>query len=418
MERRKEETTTIEQEAVARSVIKNSRSPSENLIGSVQEKLGLDRANHAEQLLENVEKEQAAARAARHWQEVLDRTQDPYARKYFEGLVNVSALKAVHNRLVGLAYDKASKGPAYETIIRDYEGKARTALHELATKVKPSTETSLIEKGLARARMELAVHQDNAGAHELLQFRYQELGKHDLSQSYQDRARLENATSRGLTTVVTAYEAKLKSLEIGKAEPRSLLPNLHQAQRTLERAEQHLEDSREAHQKVQAATREVAEIQKAITRLEKESSNRTLTPTEQKVFKEALEQRDKFTHAAEGQALNAAASYRQYQQNVKAAELAYDALSRALSGKGLDLAAVGDESPAPLEKAEQNTTVERGNGDLPGPGRGRQELHVTNAAIQEPELRKPAVALAREDYARVPVGAVVQQTLKQVDHEL
>ena len=90
---------------------------------------------------------------------------------------------------------KPAKEPAYETIIRDYEGKARTALHELATKVKPSTETSLIEKGLAKAQMELAVHQDKAGAHELLQFRYQELGKDNLSQGYQDRARLENATS-------------------------------------------------------------------------------------------------------------------------------------------------------------------------------------------------------------------------------
>ena len=141
-----------------------------------------------------------------------------------------------------------------------------------------------------------------------------------------------------------------RALEIGKAEPPSPLPNLRQAQRALERAEQHLEDSHEAHQKVQAATREVVEIQKAITHLEKESSNRTLTPTEQKVFKEALEQRDKFTRAAEGQALNAAASYRQYHQNVKAAELAYDALSRALTGKGLDLATVGSESPAPLGK--------------------------------------------------------------------
>ena len=176
-------------------MIKDSRSPTENLIGSLQEKLGLHHEKHAEQLLESVEKEQAAARAARHWQEVLDQTQDPYARKYFEGLVHVSALKAVHNQLVGLAHDKASKEPAYETIIRDYEGKARTALHELATKAKPSTETSLIEKGLAKAQMELDVHQDKAGAHELLQFRYQELGKDNLSQGYQDRARLENATS-------------------------------------------------------------------------------------------------------------------------------------------------------------------------------------------------------------------------------
>jgi len=418
MERRKEETTTIEQEAVARAVIKDSRSPAENLIGSVQEKLGLHDEKHARQLLESVEKEQAAARAARHWQEVLDQTQDPYARKYFEGLVQVSALKSVHNRMVGLAHDKASKEPAYETIIRDYEGKARTALHELASKAKTSTETSLTEKGLAKAKIELDVHQDKAGAHELLQFRYQELGKDNLSQGYQDQARLENATCRGLTTVVTAYETKLKTLEPGKGATPLPLPNLREAKLSLERAEQHLEDSHEAHQKVQAATREVVEIQKTITHLEKESSNRSLTPTEQRIFKEAVQQRDNFTRAAEGQAVNAACSYRQYDQNVKAAELAYDALSRALTGKGLDLTTFGSKSPAPLERTEQNTTLERGNGDLQGPGRGRQELHVTNSAIQEPELRKPAVALGKEDYARVPVGAVVQQTLKQIDHEL
>ncbi len=418
MERRKEETTTIDNEAVARAVIKDSRSASENLISNLQEKLGLHHEKHAQQLLESFEKEQAAARATRHWQQVLDQTQDPYARKYFEGLVQVAALKAVHNQLLGLAHDKASKEPAYETVIRDYEGKARTALHELGTKVKPSTDTILTEKGLAKAKIELDIHQDKAGAHELLQFRYQELGKDNLTRNYQDRARLENATSRGLTTVLTAYETKLKTLETGKAATPPALPNLQLAQRALERAEQHLEDSREAHQKVQAATREVVEIGKTISRLEKESSNRSLTPTEQKVFKEALEQRDKFTRAAEGQALNAVASYRQYHQDVKAAELAYDALSRALTGKGLDLTAVGSKSPVPLERTEQNTTLERGNGDPQGPGRGRQELHVTNSAIQEPELRKPAVPLAKEDYARVPVGAVVQQTLKQIDHEL
>ncbi len=418
MERRKEETITIQNEAVARAVIRDSRTPAENLIGSLQEKLGLHHEKHAEELHESLEKEQAAVRATRNWQEVLDQTQDRYDRQYFEGLASISALKAVHSQLVGLAHDKASKEPAYETILRDYEGKGRTALHELATQVKPSTETGLIEKGLAKAQAELKVHQDRAGANELLQIRYHELGKDDLSQAYQDRARLDNATSRGLTTVVMAYETKLKTLETGTAAAPPPLPNLREAGRALERAEQHLEDSHKAHQQVRAATREVVEIQKTITQLEKEASNRTLTPTEQKVFKEALEQRDKFARAAEGQAFNAVASYRQYHQNVKAAEQTYDALSRALTGQGLHLATAESEKSAPLERTEQNTTLERGNGDLQGPGRGRQELHVTNSAVQEPELRKPAVSLAKEDYARVPVGAVVQQTLKQIDHEL
>ncbi|MCI0720958.1 MAG: hypothetical protein L0338_18620 [Acidobacteria bacterium] len=418
MEPSKEETTTIENEAVARAVIKDSRSAAENLIGTLQEKLGLHHEKHAEELLESVEKEQAAAHAARHWQEVLDQTQDPYDRKYFEGLVHVSALRAVHNQLVGLAHDKARWEPVYQTVIRDYEGKARTALHELATVARPLTETSLTEKGLAKAQTELNAHQDKGGALELLQFRYHELGKDNLSQGYQDRARLENATTRGLATVVTAYETKLKTLDVGKAEAPPQLPNLRVAERALERAEQHLEDSHRAHQQVRVATREVVEIQKTITHMEKESSNRTLTATEQKVFKEAVQQLDKFTRAAEGQALNAVASYRQYHQDVKAAERAYDALSRALTGKGFDLATAASGRSAPLERTGHSTTLEHGNGDLQGPGRGKQEVHIANSTAQEPELRKPAVSLAKEDYARVQVGAVVQQTLKQIDHDL
>jgi hypothetical protein len=418
MEPSKEKTTTIESEAVARALIKDSRSAADNLIGSMQEKFGLHHEKHTEELLESVEKEQAAARAARHWQEVLDQTQDPYDRKYFEGLANVSALKAVHNQLVGLAHDKARWEPVYQTVIRDYEGKARTALHELATEARPSTETSLTEKGLGKAQTELKTHQDKGDALELLQFRYHELGKDNLSQGYQDRARLENATTRGLATVVTAYETKLKTLEVGKAEPPSHLPNLRVAKRALERAEQHLEDSHKAHQQVRLATREVVEIQKTITHLEKESSNRTLTATEQKVFKEAVQQRDRFTRAAEGQALNAVASYRQSHQDVKAAERAYDALSRALTGKGFDLATAASSRSAPLERTGHSTTLEQGNGDLQGPGRGKQEVHIANSTVLEPELRKPAVSLGKEDYARVPVGAVVQQTLKQIDHDL
>jgi hypothetical protein len=417
METRKEETITIENKAVARAVVKDSRSTTENFVDSLQEKLGLHHDKHAEERLESFEKEQAATRTARHWREVLDQTKDRYARLYFEGLANISGLKAVHNQLVGLAHDKARQEPVYEPIIRDYEGKARTALHELATRVKPSTETPLLEKGLAKAQTELNAHRDKAGAHELLQFRYEELGKDDLSQGYQDQARLENATRRGLTTVVRAYEAKLKTFETGKTEAPLQLPNLREAERQLERAEQHLEASHKAHEKVQTATREVVEIQKTITHLEKESSSRSLTRTEQKVFREAVDQRERFIRAAEGQALNAVASYRQYQQSVKAAEQAYDALSRALTGRGLDLVGAGNEKSVALERSEQSTSLERGNGDLQSPGHGKQEVYVNNSAPEEPELRKPAIALSRQN-SHLPVGAVVQQTLKEVDHEL
>jgi hypothetical protein len=67
--------------------------------------------------------------------------------------------------------------------------------------------------------------------------------------------------------------------------------------------------------------------------------------------------------------------------------------------------------------AIHNEAVECGNGDLQGPARDRQELHVSHSAIQEPELRKPALEVAIQDY-HLPLGPVIQQTLKQIDHEL
>ena len=155
MERRKEE-DDHDRTRSRGSSRDQSRSPAENLVGSLQEKLGLDHEKHAEQLLENLEKEQAAAQAARNWQEVLDRTQDPYARKYFEGLVHVSALKAVHNQLVGLAHAKASKESAYETIIPEtMKGRPAPRSTNSPPRRNHRPRLSLIEKGLAKARMEL-----------------------------------------------------------------------------------------------------------------------------------------------------------------------------------------------------------------------------------------------------------------------
>ena len=68
--------------------------------GRVQERTGLEYQQYAQGLAEAVEQQQAASRAAVHWQEVLDKTEDRHARRYFEGLVQLSTLKALHHNLI------------------------------------------------------------------------------------------------------------------------------------------------------------------------------------------------------------------------------------------------------------------------------------------------------------------------------
>src|SRR5438093_13397480 len=118
--------------------------------GRVQERTGLEYQQYAQGLAEAVEQQQAASRAAVHWREVLDKTEDRHARRYFEGMVQLSTLKALHHNLIAQSFQRAGQEAAFAAVNRDHEGKAQTAAGETASPVKASSEIALSERARNR----------------------------------------------------------------------------------------------------------------------------------------------------------------------------------------------------------------------------------------------------------------------------
>src|SRR5438093_12336410 len=105
--------------------------------GRVQERTGLQYQQYAQGLAEAVELQQAASRAALHWQEALDMTEDRHARRYFEGLVKLSTLRALHHNLVAQSFERAGQDGAFAAVNRDeHESKAQTVPGEPANLAK------------------------------------------------------------------------------------------------------------------------------------------------------------------------------------------------------------------------------------------------------------------------------------------
>src|SRR5205809_3435713 len=117
--------------------------------GRVQERTGLEYQQYAQGLAEAVEQQQAASRAAVHWREVLEMTEDRHARRYFEGMVQLSTLKALHHKLIAQSFQRAGQDAAFAAVNRDdHDSKAQTLADEPASPGKASSEIALT----ARAR--------------------------------------------------------------------------------------------------------------------------------------------------------------------------------------------------------------------------------------------------------------------------
>src|SRR5213594_2500437 len=104
--------------------------------GPVQERTGLEYQQYAQGLAEAVEQQQAASLAAVHWREVLDKTEDRHARRYYEGLVQLSTLEALHHNLIAQSLQRAGHDAVSAAFNRDHEDKAQTVAGETASPVK------------------------------------------------------------------------------------------------------------------------------------------------------------------------------------------------------------------------------------------------------------------------------------------
>ena len=395
--------------------------------GRVQERTGLEYQQYAQGLAEAVEQQQAASRAAVHWREVLDKTEDRHARRYFEGLVQLSTLKALHHNLIAQSFQRAGQEAAFAAVNRDdHESKAQTVAGETASPVKASSEIALIERVRNRALAEYDAHHAKTESFSLLGDRYRELGNDRMARTCHERARLESAAARGFDTAVKAYDKKLEDLGIAKPT-KEVCPDFQSSFRGLEHAERYLKDYKNGYAMVREHTRRVLENESRTQKLEAACARLPLHAVEHQQLKEAVDRGEKLKWLAEAEAFDTVGSYKNFQKEIASAEKAYDALSRALTGNLAELTNASPRRDA-SEKTEHSQTLRDAQGNLEGPGRSVTETRTSQTTIKEPELDKPGVQASESDLNpatasghpqhRPGAGAVLGQILKEMDREL
>jgi len=391
------------------------------------ERTGLQYQQYAQGLAEAVEQQQAASRAAVHWREVLDKTEDRHARRYFEGMVQLSTLKALHHNLIAQSFQRAGQEAAFAAVNRDdHEGKAQTVAGETASPVKASSEVALIERVRNRALAEYDAHHAKTESFSLLGDRYRELGDDRMARTCHERARLQSAAARGFDTAVKAYDKKLEDLGIAKPT-KEVCPDFQSSFRGLEHAERYLKDYKNGYAMLRNHTDRVLENESRTQKLEAACARLPLHTVEHQQLKEAVDRGEKLKWLAEAEAFDTVGSYKNFQREIASAEKAYEALSRALTGNAAELTNVSPGRDA-SEKTERSRTLEDAQGNLEGPGRSVTETRTYQTAIKEPELVKPGVQASEPDLNpatasghpqhRPGAGAVLGQILKEMDREL
>src|SRR5438093_1865158 len=314
------------------------------------ERTGLQYQQYAQGLAEAVEQQQAASRAAVHWREVLDMTEDRHARRYFEGMVQLSTLKALHHNLIAQSFQRAGQDAAFAAVNRDgHESKAQTVAGEPASPVKASSEIALIERVRNRALAEYDAHHAKTESFSLLGDRYRELGNDRMARTYHERARSQSAAARGFDTAVKVFDKKLEDLAIAKPT-KEVCPDFRSSFRGLEHAERYLKDYDNGYAMVRNHTRRVLENETRIQKLEGESASRPRSALEHQQLKEAVDRGEKLKWLAEAEAFDTVGSYKNFQREIASAEKAYDALTRALTGNPAELTNV-----FPARDASENT---------------------------------------------------------------
>src|SRR5438034_6274564 len=395
--------------------------------GRVQERTGLQYQQYAQGLAEAVEQQQAASRAAAHWQEVLDMTEDRHARRYFEGLVKLSTLRAMHHNLIAQSFERVGQDAAFAAGNRDdHESKPQTVAGEPASPVKASSEIALTERVRNRALAEHDTHHAKAESFSLLGDRYRELGNDRMARTCHERARLESAAARGFDTAVKAYHKKLEDLGIAKPT-KEVCPDFQSSFRGLEHAERYLKDYKNGYAMVREHTRRVLENESRTQKLEAACARLPLHAVEHQQLKEAVDRGEKLKWLAEMEAFDTVASYKNFQREIASVEKAYDVLSRALTGNPAEFTNVSPGRDS-SEKTEHSRTLQETQGNLEGPGRSVTETRTSQTTIKAPELDKPGVQASKPDLNpatasghpqhRPSAGAALGQILKEMDREL
>jgi hypothetical protein len=334
------------------------------------ERTGLQYQQYAQGLAEAVEQQQAAFRDAVHWQEELHKTEHRNARRYFEGMVRLCALKALHHNLIAQSFQRAGHGTSSAAFSPDNDNSAP------AGPAKPSSEMAVTEKF--------------KGALSLLGDCYRELGNERMAHTCDERARrLESTSERGFGI------ANGKKIEdSGKPQnTQQECSDFRGSFRSLQNAERYLEDYNKDYARVRNHARRVLESERTIQRLEAACASRPQSSVEHKLLNEAVDRGEKLKRLAETDAFDAVASHKNFQNEIESAEKGYDALSRTLSGKPAQL--INRNDPAQIKESEL---------DKPG-------LHDSGSDPNN-------LTASGHRQSRAIVAALISQTLKEIDREL
>jgi hypothetical protein len=390
-----------------------------------QERTGLKDHEYTEGLSEALEQQQTASRAALHWQGVLAKTEDRNARRYYEGLIKLSTLQALHHNLIAKSHERARQD-ASTAINRDHGSKSQIGASKPTNQVNPSPEIILTEKGRNRARAEYDAHQVKTEAFALLGDSYRRFANESLAHTYYERARLESASARGFDTVINAYDKKLE--DFGNPLPaKEVCLDIQIAFRSLQQADRHLEHYNHGYDRVWNYIRRVLANERTIQRLETTCSNRPESAVEHRLLIEAVDRGEKLKRLTETEAIGAAISYRNFQKQIESAEKVYDALSRVLTCNPAELTNASPQRETSGNR-EQSQTLPEAHRGPERPGRSVAETSVSTTSIEEPELDKPEPQASGSDLnnvkpsghrqSRAIVAAVISQTLREMDREL
>ena len=347
----------------------------------------------AKDLAEAIEKQQAAARSASLWQSLLEKSNDKYVRIYFQGQVDLSKLREFHSHLVARACQEAAHG-------RVLPGSAKSV-------------PVLAIPGGDRTHAEWDAHNYKAAAFSLLAECSWRLGMQRMAESYETRARLEDATARVHDRYAKKPETDASPLCDGQT------PDLTRGYHHLQSAGRSLGEFNIAYAKVMAHMRSAREFETAIEKLESAAARRLPNPAEIAQFAKAKHQLDIATRFAEEEALQAIFAGRSFQTEIQMARNEYEALSPKLTGKALE----SNETTSEIVTTSENRHETQG--DLQGPGRTDSETKITETSTRELDQHEtdahPAQAGADRTIAvnphlrKVAVSVVVSQVLRELD---
>lgn len=352
-----------------------------------------DYRQNAEAMAEAIEKQQAASKSAALWQTLSERSNDKYVRFYFQGQVELSRLREFHHNLVARSCQEA----AHDRV--------------LPGSVKGLPPSAI--PGGDKIHGEWDAHNYKAAAFSLLAESSWRLGMQRMAESYETRARLEDATAR-----VHEKYAQKPETDVSPDSPEQS-GDLTRGYHHLESAGRSLGEFNMAYAKVMAQMRCAREFETAIEKLESATAHRSPNPAEMAQFQKARHERDIATRFAEEEALQAISAGRSFQTEIHLARNEYESLGRNLTGKALESNKATSEIVATSENLHET------RGDLQGPGRTDSETKITETSTRELDQHEPEAHTAQAGANRtiavnpqmrkVAVSVVVSQVLRELD---